>query len=379
VTITPSDKQWEAIKAIKAWYKGGASTPQVFNMQGLAGVGKSTIYDFACKELNLKRRVTTAYCGKAALNLVRKGVPDAMTGHAAMYIPIENEDTGEVTFQINMAGPAADADLIGIDESSMVPDDMAKDYLSFHKKILAMGDPGQLPPVNGDAYFNKLKHDVFLDEIHRQAADNPIIRLAHMARNQQAIAKGDYGAGVQVIDLTKETQPLVYRDDTQVLCGIHRVRHAYTQRIRRMRGFDADYPMKGERILCVKNDKDHGLLNGMQGTLIGDTFGKASGDYVLHAKMDDIETEFKKLTVVPYWFNEHFSHSEKPRFYKSQLQFDWGNILTVHKAQGSEWPHVTIVDDSGAFRDERWKWLYTALTRSSGGMILLQRGERPRW
>lgn len=54
-------------------------------------------------------------------------------------------------------------------------------------------------------------------------------------------------------------------------------------------------------------------------------------------------------------------------------EFDWGYVLTCHKAQGSEWPHVTIIDDSRAFRDDADRWLYTAITRASEGLHLLLR------
>jgi exodeoxyribonuclease-5 len=54
-------------------------------------------------------------------------------------------------------------------------------------------------------------------------------------------------------------------------------------------------------------------------------------------------------------------------------EFDWGYVITCHKAQGSSWEHVTIVDDSGSFRENRQKWLYTALTRAETGLTLLTR------
>ena len=64
-----------------------------------------------------------------------------------------------------------------IDECSMVDAELARDLLSFGKPILVLGDPFQLPPVKGGGYFTESPPDVMLTEIHRQAEDNPIIRL----------------------------------------------------------------------------------------------------------------------------------------------------------------------------------------------------------
>jgi len=40
-------------------------------------------------------------------------------------------------------------------------------------------------------------------------------------------------------------------------------------------------------------------------------------------------------------------------------------VLTVHKAQGSQWDDVVLFDESGAFSDNRERWLYTGVTRAA--------------
>src|SRR5690606_4459337 len=50
-----------------------------------------------------------------------------------------------------------DADLLVLDEVSMVGEKMAHDLLSFGTKLLVLGDPAQLPPVDGGGYF--IDHD----------------------------------------------------------------------------------------------------------------------------------------------------------------------------------------------------------------------------
>jgi exodeoxyribonuclease-5 len=45
-------------------------------------------------------------------------------------------------------------------------------------------------------------------------------------------------------------------------------------------------------------------------------------------------------------------------------EFDYGYVLTVHKAQGSQWNDVVLFDESFAFPDTRERWLYTGITRA---------------
>lgn len=58
------------------------------------------------------------------------------------------------------------------------------------------------------------------------------------------------------------------------------------------------------------------------------------------------------------------------------MELDWAYALTVHKAQGSSFPHVTIFDEADVFRDDKWKWRYTALTRAESGLIIFQTRSR---
>lgn len=372
--ITPSDEQWAAIKAIVAWY-ADPDAKQVFYLAGYAGTGKSTVYEFVRRELErhgAKDIVTCAYTGKAANVLRRKGTPSAMTIHAAVYVVDENERTGKLGFTKNQFGPAAGADLIALDECSMVDDDMAEDLLSFGKRVLVMGDPGQLPPINGPGAFTAGEPDVFLREVHRQAAESPILRLATMARCGEAIPVGDYGMGVRVQRLTKDTAEDVYREGTQPICGIHTARQKITAEYRKRLGFTGQAPMAGERLMCMKNDRTVGIFNGGQGVALKSRT-TLSGLLRMEIQMEDVDDPLEDTVVTPFHFEKHFDPNVPWVRHQGAKEFDWGYVLTCHKAQGSEWPHVSIVDDSGAFRQERHRWLYTAITRASEGLTLLKR------
>lgn len=375
--IQPSDLQYAAIKAIAEWWRGGRSTPQVFYLAGFAGSGKTTVVDLVLAELRRygARRVRTgAYTGKAANVLRKKGAPDPSTIHSMIYALDEETPDGEPKFILAVDGPASEADLILLDECSMVDAEMAADVMSFGKKILVMGDPGQLPPVGGHGFFTNREPDFFLHEVHRQAEGSPILHLATLARTGKPIACRDYGDGVKVLPLNRDTQHEVYRQDAQALCGKHTVRWTYTQRIRRIRGFEGPVPLEGETVINCKNDKERGLFNGGMGVMLADARDRKDGYLWVDVQMEDRRHPLEGAKAHPWLLEQHFAGAtQRPRVHKDELELDWGYVLTCHKAQGSEWPNVVVVDDSGAFRDNRFRWLYTAITRASEGLTLLRR------
>jgi len=52
-------------------------------------------------------------------------------------------------------------------------------------------------------------------------------------------------------------------------------------------------------------------------------------------------------------------------------EFDFGYVLTVHKAQGSQWDDVVLFDESFAFPESRARWLYTGITRAAKRLTLV--------
>lgn len=384
MTITYSALQERAIDAIVAWF-GMENRPQEFYLAGYAGTGKSTVVVEAVNRLREKYKIssvpTGAYTGKAAHVLRKKGNNNAQTIHSMIYTPVPRTKIDELTgatiqlpgvdFILNPVGVAGEADLIILDECSMIDNQMANDLRSFNTPILVMGDPGQLPPVNGEGSFTNRTPDFFLDEIHRQAAESPIIRLATMARQGIALPVGFNEAGVRVVQLTNATaDEFLHNPDTQVLCGLNRVRWAVTQIMRKEAGFYERFPQAGERILCCKNNKKEGLFNGSAGIL--DKLEIApDGAYKISGLIEDQHQ--KNLRSDPFLFRQHFDEGASQRDYAKKYpnEFDWGYVWSVHKAQGSGWPHVTLIDNSSSFRENKWKHLYTGITRAESGLVVL--------
>jgi hypothetical protein len=141
---------------------------------------------------------------------------------------------------------------------SMVSDDLAKDLLSFGTRVLVLGDPGQLPPVFGEGYFMKGEPDFRLTQIHRQAQESPILTLATMAREGRRIPEGVYGNCAVVHKITPE---LAIEADI-ILCGRNKTRHVNNARMRALRGFSGEFPQPCEKLVCLRNNHEKGLLNG---------------------------------------------------------------------------------------------------------------------
>jgi exodeoxyribonuclease V len=358
-------EQAAAIDKVGRWLKAGE--PQVFRLFGYAGVGKTTLARHVAEAAD-GETAFAAFTGKAALVMRAHGCAGATTIHALIYRASEGVD-GAPTFTLNEDGPASRASLIVIDECSMVDAELARDLLSFGKPILVLGDPFQLPPVKGGGYFTEHAPDVMLTEIHRQAEDNPIIRLSQIVRGGGELREGTYGES-RVIRRAAIDAAQVLKAD-QVLVGVNRTRRAYNQRIRDLNGFAEPLPVPGDRLVCLRNDRTKGLING--GLWRVEALGGVVKDFVRMTvrSEDDGAAKSVKVAVLKAFFEGTEGELAYPLRRESD-EFDYGYALTVHKAQGSQWDDVLMFDESFAFREHRARWLYTGLTRAAKRLTIVR-------
>ena len=249
--------------------------PQVFRLFGYAGVGKTTLARHIAEGAR-GETAFAAFTGKAALVMRSKGCAGATTIHALIYRASEGAE-GAPTFTLNADGPASRAGLIVIDECSMVDAELARDLLSFGKPILVLGDPFQLPPVKGGGYFTDGAPDVMLTQIHRQAQDNPIIRLSRDRALRRRAQGRRLWRDARHPARRRSTRPRCSAAD-QVLVGVNRTRRAYNQRMRDLNGFKEPLPVAGDRLVCLRNDRTKGLING--GLWRVETLGGVAKDFV---------------------------------------------------------------------------------------------------
>jgi exodeoxyribonuclease-5 len=360
-------QQEAALKAISDWRKGGGD--QVFRLFGYAGTGKTTLARRIAEDVD-GSVVFGAFTGKAASVMRAKGCHDAGTIHSLIYRTKEAEEGGP-TFTLNRSGPAAKADLIVIDECSMVDSDLGNDLLSLDKPVLVLGDPAQLPPVRGGGFFTEAEPDVMLTDVHRQAEDDPIIRMAMTVREGGRLALGSYGASQVVSRRDIDSEQVL--DCDQVLVGMNKTRRLYNNRLRELAGHTDPMPAVGEKLVCLRNDRTKGLLNGSTWTVKALRAPPRPDLVRLDVVPEDDPALRRRATEIKV-LRQIIAGSEEeiPLYLRRETdEFTYGYALTVHKAQGSQWDKVVLFDESFAFREHRARWLYTGLTRAAEAVTVV--------
>jgi exodeoxyribonuclease-5 len=353
-----SPQQDAALKAVADWLRRGDRP--VFRLFGYAGTGKTTLARHIAEGVD-GEVAFGAYTGKAALVLRSKGCEDASTIHSMIYRSRESDEGGP-QFVLNRQSAAAKADLVVIDECSMVDEELGRDLLSFGRPVLVLGDPAQLPPVKGGGFFTEGEPDVMLTEVHRQARDNPIVHLSMLVREGGRLEPGTFGES-RIIRRREIDADRVMKAN-QVLVGLNKTRRLYNGRIRELNGFRDPMPAAGEKLVCLRNDKTKGLLNGGTWTI------KALRQSVNNSiRMDVVsDDEGRRRPVEVSVLREFFEGKEDEIPFvlrRESDEFTYGYALTVHKAQGSQWDDLVLFDESYAFREHRSRWLYTGLTRAA--------------
>jgi len=357
----PLDMDWSAeqlavLDRIAGWRR--KRFPPFLTLGGFAGTGKSTVVAYLAETWGADAAVC-AFTGKAASVLRQKGVSRASTLHSLMYVPVEDA-YGKLRF---CKRPFIDAQVIIVDEASMVSRKLHNDLLSFIVPILYAGDHGQLEPFETDGFHLMANPELRLEKIHRQAEDNPILRLA------TAFREGRHGTVFEAVrngwkDRTGRLrfERLSNRGclDGQVICGFNKRRHAINKLIRERRRIRGNLPVVNETLLCLQNNQDWGIYNGQQVTVLH--VGTMSRFLELTVLTEDGRTI--TLPCLP----EQFGRNKLDHKDRKIALFDFGYCLTAHKAQGSEWDDVTVIEEICDKWDAR-RWRYTAATRARNKLV----------
>lgn len=382
-----SAQQANAISSIGMWLKN-KQQPYI-TLGGYAGTGKTTVISALRKILSDNqpdmKLAFCAYTGKATQvlkkhlsqhkTLARKDTVSTL--HGLMYYTnskIDQPISWKKKEKLNY-------DLVIVDEASMLSEDLWIDLLSFNIPVIAVGDHGQLPPINSS--FNLMAEpEIRLEQIFRQSIDSPIIQLATNARTTGEIAINYYSDKVQKLNKAEaETGDKVeeilrqYYSDNLVLCGYNHTRHKLNKYIRQLKDFESEDPQVGDVIVCLRNSRESGLSNGQVGTIRA--ISQADNDpknvwWYISADFDGTSFEgyapreqFGSLTTI----------SRVPKRKKTDLIgiFDFGYALTVHKAQGSQAKRVLLFEERfSQMSDEDWRrWLYTAVTRAEEELYIV--------
>lgn len=410
-----SPQQDKALVAIKNWLRYGDQP--IFKLFGFAGTGK-TVLAKEVHDMVEGQVIPMAYTGKAALVMRRKGLTKASTIHSTIYLPSEKakgqyeklqaeektlqaqlmqskvhdpavvkkledvrrlmkrevESLNNPSFTLNMESPLRGATLGLLDEMSMVDEIIGADIMSFGTKMLVLGDPGQLDPVRGTGYFMQGEPDIMLTEIHRQARDNPIIHLATTVRENGSLQLGRYGESGVLSASALRDNPQMALDADQIIAGRNATRHACNARYRELKGWSGNLPLQGEKLICLRNNHEVGLLNGLMFNCVKNAEpGEYSRFVDLFVQREDGGDPQCITAWAGYFKGEDMSqmlHSQR----REAEEFDYGYTITCHKSQGSQWDNVLLLNESAAFGGSWRKWLYTGITRAAERVQIVQMG-----
>jgi exodeoxyribonuclease-5 len=338
------------------------SNNQVISFGGLAGVGKTTVCKTILQALAAKNLqfCAAAYTGKATNVLRKKGIA-ANTIHSCIYSPIIDPESEEVIWMKKSAWEMKDQiDGFLIDEASMVSRDIHNDLVSYGLPIIYVGDHGQLEPIGSK--FNLMENPMFrLETVHRNAGE--IAHFAQHLRQGNKARSFDGTNKVQIIsESSVEDRHLAAVD--QIIVAFNKTRVALNHRVRKFKKIDASFIAKGEKIICLRNNKTAGLFNGMQGVVT--TVRKGSRfDFVSDG------TPFHSVSYDPDQFGKEsykFDHEN------SKNPFDYAYAITCHKAQGDQFGNVVVYEQSC----DKWdhvRWCYTAASRAANGLIWISSAE----
>jgi ATP-dependent exoDNAse (exonuclease V) alpha subunit len=330
---------------------------KVQKLGGYAGTGKTTVISYLHEIL--PTYAICAFTGKAANVLRQKGMP-ASTIHSLIYKPIL-DSLGNIILDEHGSPIFRLADFLGndgiiVDEASMVSKTIYQDLCSFGLPIIFVGDHGQLEPV-GEGMKLMMDPDFRLEKIHRNAGE-----IAHFAEH---IRMGNPANSFQSTEgkvvFIKNYELNNYIDDVdQIICAFNKTRVAINRKVRYRKEFDSNWPVEGDKIMCLKNHKKIGVFNGMQGHITS-----LSGKF-----KNRIEFTSNEMVYSVFFDPEQF-HKEKCNFQGGQddpLPFDYGYCITAHKSQGDEWNNVMVIEQRCQMWDHT-RWAYTAASRAKERVI----------
>lgn len=365
---------------------------------GYAGTGKSTLIKFIISALDVDPEMDVCYVaftGKAATVLQQKGCQNATTAHKLLYYakPMPNG-----TFKFSEK-PNMDYRVVVVDEVSMLPKPIWDLLMRHNVYVLATGDPGQLPPVDKDSDNHVLNTPhVFLDEIMRQAQDSEIIRLSMWIREGKPLAQ--FPCANEQVQIFTQNQVVsgMYEWADQILCATNAKRNSINQFVRQQKGYGIE-PEIGDKVISLHNHWEHlsasctwALTNGTIGTLqaynnelvkvpryiseepvdiMMATLSLEDGDLFNYVGIDYKGLKTGEPALTPR--QAYQWRKSKTIYYEVPYDFAYAYAITCHKAQGSEWDKVLVMEEGFPFdKEEHKRWLYTAATRAKEKLVIVR-------
>jgi exodeoxyribonuclease V alpha subunit len=359
-----------------------ALTERVAVLTGGPGCGKSYTVRAIVTLARAKRPkiLLAAPTGRAAKRLGELAGLEAATLHRLLQL----RPGGDAAFDRDHP---LDADLVVVDETSMLEVLLANKLIKAippGAHLLFVGDVDQLPSVGAGEVLRDLLAAqrlprVRLTKVFRQAQQSGVITNAHRINaGQQPITHGlddfflfpeddpDRVADL-VVDIVANRLPRRFgldpRHEVQVLCPMHRgpagagvlnerLQAALTPGREGLaeRRFGGRVYRVGDKVMQLRNNYDKGTAGVFNGS-VGVVTALSLEDSELRVLLDEDEE-------VAYGFDEldELTHAY---------------AVSIHRAQGSEYPCVVIPVTTSAWLMLQRNLLYTAVTRAKRIVVLV--------
>lgn len=362
---------------------------------GGPGTGKTTTINamikyFESEGLEIRLAAPT---GRAAKRMTEATGYEAQTIHRLLEINgMPEEEGGRTSFERNEQNPL-DADVVMIDEMSMVDIHLMSALLkaiTVGTRLIMVGDVNQLPSVGPGSVLKDIIEShcfnvVRLTKIFRQASMSDIIVNAHKINAGEQVTLDNNSrdfyflkredANVIVASIIylveKKLPPYVEAKpyDIQVLTpmrkgilGVEQLNKTLQQALnppsdqKREKEFGDQIFREGDKIMQIKNNYQlEWEVRNRYGLPVDKGTGVFNGDMGIVKEMnlfaEQLTVEFDEGRCVDYSF-------------KQLEELELAYAITIHKAQGSEYPAVVIPLLSGPRMLLNRNLLYTAVTRA---------------
>ena len=427
-----TEQQQAVLEALCAFVAG---PERAFVLTGSAGTGKTTLLRAACAAFEQQDRTVQllAPTGRAAQVLRRRTGYPTRTVHSFLYVPEPLQDRPGVRM-VRKGLFAEQADVIIVDEASLLPrhrtrsehfvmaasllDDLIDTARRSEAHLVFVGDPNQLPPV-GETTAAALQPALLaeayglptggahLDEVLRQAAGSPVLQAAMALRD----ALGGGPCRLPTLPQCRTRRSAVEHylsavaeeryDRATMLAYTNRSVCELNRRVRARLGL-RERLVPGDLVVTDRDGWADGRLvpraesylvtevrpapplaglhfarvhlrpvaedgHGVEGLALLDTLAGERGQIGHEKEMALFAAACKHNTA----YRRTGRASDDA--YAGALRLRYGHALTVHKAQGGEWPQVYVepyvspmVEWATALR-----WRYTALTRAVDEAIVV--------
>ena len=423
----------------------------LFLLKGYAGTGKTTTISTLVSSLWKinQKSVLLAPTGRAAKVISVYSKKQAFTIHKKIYFP-KKMPNGSVDFVLQ--NNKHTNTIFIVDEASMIPDrpqngklfengSLLDDLISYvysgrNCKLILIGDTAQLPPVKLklspaleetrlEVDYNKMVHQIELDEVTRQHQNSGILANATLLRTQIESNSIYFEFDLNFPDIIRLEDGYDIEDsitgsydndgveDTAIIVRSNKRANQYNQQIRsQIRGQENEIS-PGDYVMVVKNNyfwlkesSEAGFIaNGdtcevLRIHAIKELYGFKFAEVDIRMidypdqkpfetvlLLDTLTSETPSLTYeesnkLYEAVREDYTHEKskykqllavKKNLFFNALQVKFSYAITCHKSQGGQWKTIFIEQPylPEGLSKEYFRWLYTAITRAQEKLYLI--------